>query len=59
MPLAWIASVIFYAAYAIGYFLNVTLPHNGWTLATALAAAVIAILLIVDNRTVITNRRAD
>ncbi len=48
--MAWLAQVFFFGCYAIGYFLNLTGPHNVWTLLTAIAAAVIAVLLIVDNR---------
>lgn len=47
--MAWLAEVIFFGAYAIGYFLNLTLPKNVWDLLTAIAAAVIAVLLVVDN----------
>lgn len=51
--MAWLAQVVFFGAYAIGYFVNMTLPHNGWTLLTAIAAAVIAVLLLVDNQSTV------
>lgn len=48
--MAWIAQVIFFGSYALAYAFNQGVPHNVWGFLTALAAAVIAILLLVDNR---------
>lgn len=56
MSLAWIAEVVFFACYALGYAFNQSLPHNGWTFASALAAGIIAVLLVVDNRGYWNNR---
>lgn len=56
--MAWLAQVVFFGAYALGYFFNMTVPHNGWDLLTAIAAAVIAVLLIVDNHGTLDRRRA-
>lgn len=47
--MAWIAQIVFFGAYTLGYIFNETFRHNGWTFTTALAAGVITILLIVDN----------
>lgn len=50
MPkLAWLAQVVFFGAYAIGYFVNMTVPHNTWDLLTAIGAGVIAVLLLLEN----------
>lgn len=56
MSVSWLAEVVFFGAYAIGYFLNLTVPHTAWDFVTAIAAAVIAVLLLVDNRGVIDRR---
>lgn len=50
MSLAWVAQVVFYACYALGYLFNLTIQHSVWGFLTAVAAAVIAVLLVVDNR---------
>ena len=49
MGLSWLAEMVFFGAYAIGYFVNQTLPHDVWSLLTAIAAAVVAVLLLVSN----------
>lgn len=56
MSVAWLAQVVFYGAYFIAYISN-QLPHVLWITVTAIAALVIAILLVVDNRGVIAERR--
>lgn len=48
MNLAWLAQVVFNGAYFIAWLTN-QIPHTGWLTATAIAAVVIAILLLVDN----------
>lgn len=50
MPnLSWLAQLVFFGAYAIGYFTNKTIPHTIWGLLTAIASVVIAVLLLVEN----------
>lgn len=57
MPqLAWLAQVVFYGAYAIGYFTNKTFTHSFWPLLTAIAAIVIAVLLITENYSTVYHR---
>lgn len=49
MPsLSWLAEVVFFGAYFIAWLEN-EIPHTGWLDATAIAAVVIAVLLLVDN----------
>jgi hypothetical protein len=48
MNLAWLAQVVFFGAYFIAWLSN-QMPHTGWGDATAIAAVVIAVLLLVDN----------
>lgn len=50
MSLSWIAQVVFFLCYALGYYFNMTLQHSVWGFLTAVAAFVIAVLLIIDNR---------
>jgi hypothetical protein len=48
--MAWLAEVIFFGCYALGYYFGQTVPHNIWGFLSAVAAAVIAVLLCIDNR---------
>lgn len=55
--MAWIAQLVFFAAYALAYAFNEGVPHNAWGFLSAIAAAIIAVLLVVDNRGVFTQKR--
>lgn len=48
MSLSWLAEIVFFGAYFIAW-LEEQIPHTGWLDATAIAAVVIAVLLLVDN----------
>jgi len=48
MNLSFIGQVVFFGAYFIAW-LEKQIPHTGWLDATAIAAVVIAVLLLVDN----------
>lgn len=50
MSLAWIAQVVFFLCYSLGYYFKMTFAHSVWGFLTALAAFIIAVLLIIDNR---------
>lgn len=54
--MAWLAEVIFFGSYFVAW-LTAELPRSTWVTVSAIAAVIIAILLIVDNRGVIANRR--
>lgn len=49
MNVSWLASVVFYGAYFVAW-LTGELPRTVWVTVTAIAAVVIAILLLIDNR---------
>jgi len=53
--MAWLAEIIFFGSYFIAWIVD-ELPKTTWVTVSAIAAVVIAILLIVDNHAVITNR---
>jgi len=49
MPdLSWLAEIVFFGSYFIAWLTN-QIPHTGWLDATAIAAVVIAVLLLVFN----------
>lgn len=48
MSLSWLAEIVFFGAYFIAWLAK-QIPHTGWLDATAIAAVVIAVLLLVDN----------
>lgn len=52
MSLAWIAQIVFYLTYFVAWAVK-ELPHTTWFTVSAIAAIVIAILLLVDNRAMI------
>jgi hypothetical protein len=52
MSLAWIAQIVFFGGYFIAYLVN-DLPHTTWITVTAIAALVIAVLLVIDNRSIV------
>lgn len=56
MSISWIASIAFYISFFVAYITN-ELPHTTWITVAAIAALVIALLLVFDNRTVFTDRR--
>jgi hypothetical protein len=57
MSLTWIAQLIFTISYVIAYF-NGELPHVTWITITVIGAALWALALVFDNRTVfIADRR--
>ncbi len=53
--MAFLAEIVFFGAYFVAWITN-QLPHATWVTVTAIAAVVIAILLIVDNRGAYTRR---
>ncbi|CAB4132419.1 hypothetical protein UFOVP253_17 [uncultured Caudovirales phage] len=55
MSVSWLAEVIFFGAYFVAW-LTREIPHTTWLTGTAIAALVIAILLVVDNRGVVYRR---
>jgi hypothetical protein len=54
--MAWLAQIIFFGSYFIAWLTN-ELPHVTWISVSAIAAVVIAVLLLVDNRGVYLDRR--
>jgi hypothetical protein len=56
MSLAWIAQIVFFGTYFVAWIVK-ELPHTTWVSVSAIAALVIAILLIVDNRGVVVHNR--
>lgn len=55
--MAFLAEIVFFGAYFVGWLTN-ELPHSTWVTVSAIAAVVICILLIVDNRGFVAGRRA-
>lgn len=55
MSLSWLAEIVFFGSYFVAWITN-ELPHSTWVTVSAIAAVVIAVLLIVDNRAVIDRR---
>jgi hypothetical protein len=55
MPLSWIAQLVFFGSYFIAWCAK-EIPHTTWLNVSAIAAVVIAVLLLVDNRTVYMHR---
>jgi hypothetical protein len=55
--MAWLAQIIFFGSYFIAWITN-ELPHTTWVSVSAIAAIVIAVLLLVDNRAVYMTRPA-
>lgn len=55
MSLAWLAQVVFFASYFIAWCAN-DIPHVLWLTVSAIAAVVIAVLLVIDNRGIVTTR---
>lgn len=51
MPLAWLAQIVFFGSYFIAWLTH-ELAHTTWVNVSAIAAIVLAVLLLVDNRTV-------
>ena len=49
MPLSWLAKLVFFTTYFIAWFVK-EIPHTTWLNVSAIAAVVIAVLLLVDNR---------
>lgn len=54
--MAWLAQIIFFGSYFIAWVTN-ELPHSTWVTVSAIAAIIIAILLLVDNRGVYLNHQ--
>lgn len=55
MSLSWLAQIVFFASYFVAWLSN-ELPHSTWVSVSAIAAVVIAVLLVVDNRGVFVDR---
>jgi hypothetical protein len=55
MSLSWIAQIVFFTSYFVAWVIN-ELPHSTWITVSAIAAIVIAVLLVIDNRGVIDRR---
>lgn len=53
--MAWLAEIIFFGSYFVAWLVG-ELPKSTWVTVSAIAAVVIAILLLVDNRGVIASR---
>ena len=53
--MAFLAEIVFFGAYFIAWLIG-ELPKSTWVTVTAIAAVVIAILLLVDNRGAYTRR---
>lgn len=49
MPVAWIAQVVFFGSYFIAWVAN-QLPHVLWITVSAIAALVVALCLLFENR---------
>lgn len=56
MPVAWIAQVVFFGSYFIAWVSN-QLPHVLWITISAIAALVVALCLLFENRRVVVDRR--
>jgi hypothetical protein len=54
MPLSWLAQIAFFGSYFIAWLVK-EIPHTTWLNVSAIAAIVIAVLLLVDNRSVYTH----
>jgi hypothetical protein len=54
--LSWLAEVIFFGSYFIAWITK-ELPQTTWFTVSAIAAIVIVLLLLHDNRGVYLNRR--
>lgn len=50
MSLSWLAQFAFFLFYFIAWLTN-QIPHTLWLNVTAIAAIVLAVLLVFDNRT--------
>lgn len=55
MNVSWVASVIFFGSYFIAWVAN-QLPHVLWVTVSAIAALVVALCLLFENRGVVVNR---
>lgn len=55
MSLSWIAQIVFFGSYFVAWVTK-ELPHSTWISVSAIAAVVIAVLLLVDNRALIDRR---
>jgi hypothetical protein len=49
MTLSWLAQLVFFTSYFIAWLSN-ELPRTTWVSVSAIAALIVAILLLVDNR---------
>lgn len=54
--MSWLPQIVFFGAYFVAWLVG-ELPKSTWVTVSAIAAVVIAILLLVDNRGIIESRR--